>query len=336
MHWETMFLSHGSLSFHLSEGYGPAWLHHRKCKLSDVLICPPALATVLIFLHPHITDQMEQLRSPNVPEWSSLLPEIRNAILDTIVDLRLPGWSALASVSKEWQSVIGARNMAKLKLRKESCFDGLKTIVQQRHLVKHIYLSIELPSYPCHGCTGSPRPDHEDYDHIIGQAIDTVTSILSTWETEGPLTLDLNATSPSDTNYWAKNFRFDDDHDADAPIPETGWHDPIHGWQKGVQTDPPEFSELQQLFMPVVLGRPAESPPPITAVTCLMIRRQFRRYFVPSILDPLLGRFHRLTDLIYEPWPFLYTHVYPDYLIDTKYFDQDTEGTWTALLQSIH
>ncbi|KAJ4003549.1 hypothetical protein NW752_012169 [Fusarium irregulare] len=266
---------------------------------------------------------MEQLRSPNVPEWSSLLPEIRNAILDTIVDLRLPGWSALASVSKEWQSVIGARNMAKLKLRKESCFDGLKTIVQQRHLVKHIYLSIELPSYPCHGCTGSPRPDHEDYDHIIGQAIDTVTSILSTWETEGPLTLDLNATSPSDTNYWAKNFRFDDDHDADAPIPETGWHDPIHGWQKGVQTDPPEFSELQQLFMPVVLGRPTESPPPITAVTCLMIRRQFRRYFVPSILDPLLGRFHRLTDLIYEPWPFLYTHVCPDYLIDTKYLDTE-------------
>ena len=331
-----MSLSHVSLSFHLSEEYGPAWLHHRKYNLSDVLICPPALATIFIFLHPHITDQMEPLRIPNIPEWSSLPPEIRNAILDTIVDLRLPGWSALASVSKEWQSVIGARNMAKLKLRKESCFDGLKTIIQQRHLVKHIYLSIELPSYSCHGCTGCPRPNHEDYDHIIGQAIDTVTSILSTWETEGPLTLDLNATSPSDTNYWAKNFRFDDDHDADAPIPETGWHDPIHGWQKGVQTGPPEFSELQQLFMPVVLGRPAENPPPITAVACLMIRRQFRRYFVPSSLDPLLGRFHRLTDLIYEPWPLLYTHVHPGYLMDTRYFKRDTEGTWTALLQSIH
>ena len=228
--------------------------------------------------------------------------------------------------------------MAKLKLRKESCFEGFKTVVEQRHLVKHIYLSIELPSYPCHRI-GSDPPRHQDYDHIIGEGIDRVASILSTWKTEGPLTLDLNATSPSDTQYWAKNFRFDDDHDADAPIPETGWHDPTHGWQKGVQTDPPNFSELQQLFMPVILGdhqHPARDPPPITAVTCLMIRRQFRRYFVPGSLDPLLGRLHRLSDLIYEPWSFLYTHVHPDYLVDYSYYKPGTKGTYTTLLQSIH
>lgn len=177
---------------------------------------------------------MKQLHSTGIPEWPSLPPEIRTEILDTIVDLRLPRWSALASVSKEWQSVIGARNMAKLKLRRESCFDGFEAIVQQRHLVQHIYLSIELPSYTCHHCIGSDPPRHQDYDHIIGRGIDRVASILSTWKTEGPLTLDLNATSPSDTQYWAKNFRFDDDHDADAPIPEAGWHDPTHGWQKGV------------------------------------------------------------------------------------------------------
>ncbi|KAH7174566.1 uncharacterized protein B0J16DRAFT_404314 [Fusarium flagelliforme] len=272
---------------------------------------------------------MKQLHSPGIPEWPSLPPEIRTAILDTIVDLRLPRWSALASVSKEWQSVIGARNMAKLKLRKESCFEGFKTVVEQRHLVKHIYLSIELPSYPYHRI-GSDPPRHQDYDHIIGEGIDRVASILSTWKTEGPLTLDLNATSPSDTQYWAKNFRFDDDHDADAPIPETGWHDPTHGWQKGVQTDPPNFSELQQLFMPVILGdhqHPARDPPPITAVTCLMIRRQFRRYFVPGSLDPLLGRLHRLSDLIYEPWSFLYTHVHPDYLVDYSYYKPGTKET---------
>ncbi|KAJ4111319.1 hypothetical protein NW768_011893 [Fusarium equiseti] len=279
---------------------------------------------------------MEQLRSPSVPEWSSLPPEIRTAILDTIVDLRLSRWSALASVSKEWQSVIGARNMAKLKLRKESCFDGFEAIVQQRYLVKHIYLSIELPSYSCHVCTRAPWPTNKDYDHIIGQAIDRVISILSTWKTEGPLTLDLNATSPSDTKYWAKNFRFDDDHDADAPVPETGWHDPIHGWQEGVQTDPPDFSELQQLFMPVVLDRPARNLPPITAVTCLMIRRQFRRYLVSDTLDPLLGRLHRLTDMIFEPWSSLYTHVRPTYLVNRCYKHPETNGTYTALLQSIH
>lgn len=280
---------------------------------------------------------MKQLHSTGIPEWPSLPPEIRTEILDTIVDLRLPRWSALASVSKEWQSVIGARNMAKLKLRRESCFDGFEAIVQQRHLVQHIYLSIELPSYTCHHCIGSDPPRHQDYDHIIGRGIDRVASILSTWKTEGPLTLDLNATSPSDTQYWAKNFRFDDDHDADAPIPEAGWHDPTHGWQKGVQTDPPDFSELQQLFMPVVLRddqHPARDLPPITAVTCLMIRRQFRRYFVPGSLDRLLGRLHRLTEMIYEPWSFLYTRVRPSYLIDRIY--HKPPGMYTALLKYIH
>jgi len=237
-------------------------------------------------------------------------------------------------------SVIGARNVAKLKLRRESCFDGFEAIVQQRHLVKHIYLSIELPSYSCHRCTGPRWPQHKGHDHMIGRSIDRVTSILSTWETKGPLALDLNATSPSYTDYWAKNFRFDDDHDADAPIPETGWDDDLHGWLEGVHTRPPDFSELQQLFMPVVLRGdhfPARDPPLITAVTCLMIRRQFRRFFVPSSLDKLVGRFLNLTEVIYEPWPFFYTHVHPDYLIEPGTFvESKPRGTYIASVKSIY
>ncbi|KAK6723637.1 hypothetical protein SNK04_002484 [Fusarium graminearum] len=154
-----------------------------------------------------------RLRSSGFLKWSSLPPEIRHMILNTIVDLKNPRWADLASVSKEWQSVIGVRNMAKLKLQSPSCFDGFEKIVQQRHLVKHIYLCVELPKYDCTLCKARTRtPSFSRDSSIISHAIGKILSILSTWKTQGPLTLELNAVSCKST-----------------------WHDPSHGWVSGTQ-----------------------------------------------------------------------------------------------------
>ncbi|CAG1992302.1 unnamed protein product [Fusarium graminearum] len=215
-----------------------------------------------------------RLRSSGFLKWSSLPPEIRHMILNTIVDLKNPRWADLASVSKERQSVIGVRNMAKLKLQSPSCFDGFEKIVQQRHLVKHIYLCVELPN------------------SIISHAIGKILSILSTWKTQGPLTLELNAVSCSNTEHWAENLRFDDDHDEtprqDLTFAESTWHDPSHGWVNGTQVRPPSFLAMQQLFGPITLD--SNSYVPVTAVTSLLIRRQFRRCLLPSSLDKLLSQ----------------------------------------------
>ncbi|QPC76617.1 hypothetical protein HYE68_007369 [Fusarium pseudograminearum] len=225
-----------------------------------------------------------RLRSSGFLKWSSLPPEIRHMILNTIVDLKNPRWADLASVSKEWQSVIGVRNMAKLKLQSPSCFDGFEKIVQQRHLVKHIYLCVELPKYGCTLCKARTRiPDFERESSIMNRAIRKIFSTLSTWKTQGPLTLELNAVSCSNTEHWAKNLRFDDDHDEspcqDLAFADSTWHDPSHGWVDGAQVKPPSFLAMQQLFGPIILSH--ISFVPVTAVTSLLIRRQFRRCLVP-------------------------------------------------------
>ncbi|KAF5705620.1 hypothetical protein FMUND_12060 [Fusarium mundagurra] len=174
-----------------------------------------------------------RLRSPGCLGWSYLPQEIRRNILHTIVDQRNPRWSALASVSKEWQSVIGTRNMAKLNLR-PSCLEGFEqAVVRQRDLVRHIYLNVELTEYECSSCEDEfdiniPREN----SRLMSTAVHTLLSILSTWKTTNDLTLELNASSASDSKHWFKNFRFNDEHDApyarDPVIPMEATHKSAH------------------------------------------------------------------------------------------------------------
>ncbi|KAF5025706.1 hypothetical protein F66182_2211 [Fusarium sp. NRRL 66182] len=252
-----------------------------------------------------------RLRSSGCLRWSYLPPEIRCLILNTVVDQRYPRWSALASVSKEWQSIIGARNMARLKLG-SSCLDDFeRVLVRQRHLVRHIYLSVELSGYKCSLCKkGHAVALTLNDDHSLSLAIRRVFTILSTWKTAGPLTLELNATSASDSEHWFKNFRLDDPHDHDTHHrdPAVLWHDPEHGWENGLRVSPPPFSAMQRLFGPITIECHPGALPCVNAVTCLMIRRQFRHCLVPSHLALLLSRLRRLTDIIYEPWLLAYTN----------------------------
>ncbi|KAF4960943.1 hypothetical protein FGADI_593 [Fusarium gaditjirri] len=232
-----------------------------------------------------------RLRSSGCLRWSYLPPEIRRRILDTIVDQRNPGWSALASVSTEWQSVIGRRNMAKLNLRPSCLEDFEQAVVRQRDLVKHIYLNVELAEYECSSCENG-------FDiingRLMGKAVTKLLIILSTWKSTGPLTLELNASSASDSKHWFKNFRFNDEHDSpyarDLVIPmeatRSDWYDPKHGWENGVRTKPPPFSANKRLFGPINFDYYIPSfrnayIPDVNAVTRFMIRRQFRHHIEP-------------------------------------------------------
>ncbi|KAF5237687.1 hypothetical protein FANTH_10714 [Fusarium anthophilum] len=220
-----------------------------------------------------------RLRSSGCLRWSYLPQEVRRNTLQAIVDQRNPRWSALASVSKEWQSVIGTRNMAKLNLRPACLEDFERAVVRQRDLVRHIYLNID------------------------------------TWKTTGSLTLELNAASANDSEHWFKNFRFNDKHDAPyargpvIPMEAThsDWHDPKHGWENGVQVQPPSFNAMQRLFGLVDLDYSSLAVPKVSAITCLMIRRQFRLCFMPRQLDWILSKLDHLTDIVYEPWLLDYT-----------------------------
>ncbi|KAF5614933.1 uncharacterized protein FTJAE_13543 [Fusarium tjaetaba] len=264
-----------------------------------------------------------RLRSSGCLGWSYLPQEIRLNILNTIVDQRNPRWSALASVSKEWQIVIGTRNMAKLSLRPSCLEDFEQAVVRQRDLVRHIYLNVDLAEYECSSC-------EDEYDinipwennRLMNNAVSKLLMILSTWNTALPLTLELNASSASDSKHWFKNFRFNDEHDApyarDPVIPmqatQSDWHDPKHGWENGVQTKLPPSTANERLFGPIDTryAPNLRRIPEVNAVTRFMIRRQFRHSFEPWELEYILSRFSRLTDFIYEPWPFEYTSIYLD------------------------
>ncbi|EGU88808.1 hypothetical protein FOXB_00651 [Fusarium oxysporum f. sp. conglutinans Fo5176] len=260
-----------------------------------------------------------RLRSSGCLRWSYLPQEIRRNILDTIVDQRNPRWSALASVSKEWQSVIGTRNMAKLNLRPSCLEDFEQAVVRQRDLVRHIYLNVELTEYKCTLCKNKFAVTiAEKNNRLMSKAVTKLLTILSTWNTTGPLTLELNASSASDSKHWFKNFRFNDEHDApysrDSVIPMEGmhsdWHDPKHGWENGVRVKPPPISANKRLFGLINLNGPPYSILNVNAVTRFMIRRQFRHRLGPREFASLLSKFSRLTDLVYEPWPQKYTDSY--------------------------
>ncbi|KAF4440143.1 hypothetical protein FACUT_3666 [Fusarium acutatum] len=235
-----------------------------------------------------------RLRSSGYLRWSYLPQDVRRNILNTIVDQRNPRWPALASVSKEWQSVIGTRNMARLNLRPSCLEDFEQAVVRQRDL----------------------------NDHLMAKAVQKLLIILGTWSTTSPLTLELNASSASDSEHWFKNFRFNDEHDApyvrDPVIPMEAthhdWHDPKHGWENGVRAKSPPFSALERLFGPIDLLYYISNSntvyiPMVNAVTRLMIRRQFRHLLEPSALEYILSRFSRLTDFVYEPWSQEYTSI---------------------------
>ncbi|QPC76701.1 hypothetical protein HYE68_007453 [Fusarium pseudograminearum] len=269
--------------------------------------------------------------SSGFPEWASLPSEIRTKILNTIADQKNPRWSSLASVSQEWHSIVGARNMAKLKIG-QSCVDEFgRVVVLQRNLVKHIYLKVDLLEYTRH----SPVKPHTD---IVGRTMKKVLDILSTWETTGPLTLEINAVAARDSQHWFKNFRWDDDYDAydrNSPVydPQEGiigtWHDSRHGWENGVQVKPPPFKAWQRISQPI------ESTyikfPPINAVTCLMIRRQMRRFFFPDELKRILISFKRLSEFVFESWPEAYSDLGSQGHCYHSISDQrDSHAEWTT------
>ncbi|CEI66099.1 unnamed protein product [Fusarium venenatum] len=65
-----------------------------------------------------------------------------------------------------------------------------------------------------------------------------------------PLTLEFNEIPANGSQHWFRNLRWDDDYDSydlDSPIYEPqevmdgSWHDPAHGWENGVQVEPPPF-----------------------------------------------------------------------------------------------
>lgn len=237
-----------------------------------------------------------------IRSWLSLPKEVRLLVLETLARDKHPGWSSAASVCKEWQLVIAKENLRKLKLESSCLDDFRRIIVQQKDLVRHIWLNIKLEEHTCLYCGGAHSlPGNDRNGALIASGIRKLFLILSKWEPGSGLTLELNAYSPSDSEHWFKGFHFATDDEASDGTACTKWHDPIHGWVHGKKVATTCNSAILCLFggIGADLNRGLRR---VDAVTCLVIRRQMRRRLAYWSLRRILGRLRHLEHIIYEPW----------------------------------
>ena len=246
-------------------------------------------------------------------KWTSFPAEIRLMILSIIAYQKYPGWASLASVCREWQCVLEKANFYKMKLG-VPCLDDFESMAspQKRGMIHHICLNVELPRYTSTCCSKRRSPSVQ-ISSIVSSGIWKLFAILSTWRPATHLALEINVYSPSDCEHWFKNLYLSSDdleHDGDATtadaaratIPRTiPHHDLVHGWENGHQVKGPPRSAVLRLYRRIRLLFD-ETLPRVEAVTCLIIRRQFRRCISPLGMSQLLGSLGSLEHISYEPW----------------------------------
>lgn len=258
--------------------------------------------------------------------WHSLAMEIRCLILQLLPSTG-SGWSAYASVCKEWQYVLEKENFRRLDLHPLCLFHmGLIIGPRLRPLVKHIWLDLEVLQHACSRCP-APADRYGSYTDaentiFVSLMIKRLFSILSRWSVEDivdGLTLELSVTSPSDSQHYFRNLYFGSGSHVDetpAPhhrrkqnpnthprpqFPSDWYHDPAHDWEAGRQVNPPCRKELDQLFHPIHFHFERELPI-VPVITKLVIRRQCRRQIEPKGLGRIIEKLPRLETLVHEPW----------------------------------
>jgi hypothetical protein len=195
----------------------------------------------------------------NMATWSSLAPEIRLMVLDALVSdgCRL---AHLVTVSREWQSVIEPHIFSRITLTVSRLADLNQITHRNRHLVKSLYLAIELETYDCMKCKGKTREllglSYKD-NRLVTTCIENLFSSLSTWEQDtSNLLLDISIYSPSDSEHWFKYLTFEPDvsiQNFDQYLKEKkrALHessDRQHGWNAAYQESFPESYAIENVF----------------------------------------------------------------------------------------
>ncbi|KAI8402815.1 hypothetical protein FOFC_16242 [Fusarium oxysporum] len=234
--------------------------------------------------------------------WSSLPTEIRCMILETLTAHK--SIAPYASVSTEWRDFIEKKTFAHLRLH-PLCLDHLEQLDDHyRGRIEHLWLNIELNRYTCRSCRKRESLTLSySIAKILNEAITRLFSILTTWRE--PLTLELNAYCPSDSEHWFKNSYFGapgEDKFECQPHSADPIHDPEHGWSRGRVTKAPPDDALRRPFGQVSELKFRQSLPSVHAVTKFVVRRQCRQQFNPETLQYLWSKLPNLKEISYEPW----------------------------------
>ncbi|RGP79228.1 oxoglutarate iron-dependent oxygenase [Fusarium longipes] len=146
--------------------------------------------------------------------WDSLPSEIRLLIFQS---LRQDGskLACLAAVSRAWQADLERYNFTRIKLTPSRLVDFRSMIRRNQALVRYIWFSLELDDYDCTHC--APR-SVDDTEHCpITASFQGLFSILSEWDKDSKLMLDISIYSPSDAQHWFPYLTFVSDNPFDKP-----------------------------------------------------------------------------------------------------------------------
>ncbi|KUI71996.1 hypothetical protein VM1G_07776 [Cytospora mali] len=151
--------------------------------------------------------------------WDSLPAEVRLFVFEALIqtDCKL---AHLATVSREWQTLIERHNFSRIKLTPSRLVDLDSNIRRNRALLRYIWFCVELEKYDCTSCAdlGTDTLTHTDAT-LVATALQTLFSTLSTWEPVGELLLDISVYSPCDSEHWFKYLTFR----PDDPSVECSW-----------------------------------------------------------------------------------------------------------------
>ncbi|KAH7204647.1 heterokaryon incompatibility protein-domain-containing protein [Fusarium oxysporum] len=222
---------------------------------------PPVTSITLIRL-----DRPSSKNADEMTRWSSLPTEIRCMILETLTAHK--SIAPYASVSTEWREFIEKKTFAHLRLH-PLCLDHLEQLDDHyRGRIEHLWLNIELNRYTCRSCRKRESLTLSySIAKILNEAITRLFSILTTWRE--PLTLELNAYCPSDSEHWFKNSYFGapgEDKFECQPHSADPIHDPEHGWSRGRVTKAPPDDALRRPFGQVSELKFRQSLPSVHAV----------------------------------------------------------------------
>ncbi|PNP42314.1 hypothetical protein TGAMA5MH_05996 [Trichoderma gamsii] len=166
---------------------------------------------------------------------------------------------------------------------------------RNRALVRYIWLCLELEEYDCAKCAAAGRLTEDEMVEMyaindttngpITAAFDNLFSVLSKWDPNGNLTLDISVYSHSDSKYWVKNLTF---------IPDTPSATICRIFHAIIDEAPFDSEQLELQWW--------DQLPLVPVVTKLFLRQQSRGRWRPDAFAHIFSRFPRLEELHYKSW----------------------------------